>query len=61
MQIIVSTLVVFPVGCMSVSNYSPKESLPDRFSSSHPYSLPGSGAENVFESVETVFQGESLW
>lgn len=61
MQIRVSTLVVFPAGCMSVSNYPPGESLPDQFGSSHPYSLPGSGAVSVFEGVETVFQGESLW
>lgn len=46
---------------MSVSNDSPGESLPDRFDSSRPYSLPGSGAVSVFEGVETVFQGESLW
>lgn len=60
-RIRVSTLVVFPAGCMSVSNDSPGESLPDRFDSSRPYSLPGSGAVSVFEGVETVFQGESLW
>lgn len=29
MQIIISTLVVFPAGYMPVGNYSPRESLPD--------------------------------
>lgn len=51
MQIIVSNLVVFPAGCMSLSNYSPRESLLDQFCSSHPYSLPGSGAVSVSEGV----------
>ena len=48
MQIIVSTPAVFSVGCVSVSNYSPRESLSGWFSSSCPFNLPSSGAVSVF-------------